>query len=79
MCISLLGWILMVSQKYKEASQFIYNPGFYVMIKMYPDHGEGLEGQAIKKRLKIFETKSLKQKNISVTGKLDIFDKSDWG
>lgn len=69
----------MVSQKYKEASQFIYNPGFYVMIKMYPDHGEGLEGQAIKKRLKIFETKSLKQKNISVTGKLDIFDKSDWG
>lgn len=79
MCVSLLGWILMVSQKYKEASQFIYNPGFYVMIKMYPDHGEGLEGQAIKKRLKIFETKSLKQKNISVTGKLDIFDKSDWG
>lgn len=67
----------MVSQKYKEASQFIYNPGFYVMIKMYPDHGEGLEGQAIKKRLKIFETKSLKQKYISVTGKLDIFDKSD--
>ena len=67
----------MVSQKYKEASQFIYNPGFYVMIKMYPDHGEGLEGQAIKKCLKIFETKSLKQKNISVTGKLDIFDKSD--
>lgn len=67
----------MVSQKYKEASQFIYNPGFYVMIKMYPDHGEGLEGLAIKKRLKIFETKSLKQKNISVTGKLDIFDKSD--
>ena len=67
----------MVSQKYKEASQFIYNPGFYAMIKMYPDHGEGLEGQAIKKRLKIFETKSLKQKNISVTGKLDIFDKSD--
>lgn len=76
MCIPLLGGILMVSQKYKEASQFIYNPGFYVMIKVYPDLGEGLEGQAIKKRFKIFETKSLKQKNISVTVKFGIFDKS---
>ena len=40
---------------------------------MYPDFGEGLDGQAIKKRLKVFETKSLKRKDTSLTGKLHFF------
>ena len=37
---------------------------------MYPGFGEGLDGQAIKKCLKVFETKWLKHKDTSVTGKL---------
>ena len=70
MCISLSGGILMVPQKHREASKFIYNSGFYITTNVYPNFGEGLYGQAIKKRLKVFETKSLKHKDTSVTGKL---------
>ena len=73
MCISLSDGILMVPQKHREASKFIYNSGFYITTNVYPDVGEGLDGQAIKKRLKVFETKSLKDKDTSVTGKLCFF------
>ena len=73
MCISLSGGILMVPQKHREASKFIYNSGFYITTNVCPDFGEGLDGQAIKKRLKVFETKSLKHKDTSVTGKLRFF------
>ena len=73
MCISLSGGILMVPQKHREASKFIYNSGFYITTNVYPNFGEGLDGQAIKKRLKVFETKSLKHKDTSVTGKLHFF------
>ena len=37
---------------------------------MFTPFGEELDGQAIKKSLKVFEMKSLKRKNTSVTGKL---------
>ena len=70
MCISLSGGILMVPQKHREASKFIYNSGFYITTNVHPDFGEGLDGQAIKKRLEVFETKSLKNKDTGVTGKL---------
>ena len=73
MCISLSGGILMVPQKHREASKFIYNSSFYITTNVYPDLGEGLDNQAIKKRLKVFETKSLKHKDTSVTGKLHFF------
>ena len=73
MCISLSGGILMVPQRHREASKFIYNSGFYTTTNVYPDFGEGLYSQAIKKRLKVFETKSLKHKDTSVTGKLRFF------
>ena len=63
----------MVPQKHREASKFIYNFDFYITINMYPDCGEGLEGQAIKKRLKVFKAKSFKLKDTSVTGKLRFF------
>ena len=69
MCISLSGGILMVPQKHREASKFIYNSGFYITTNVYPDFGEGWDGQAIKKHLKVFETKPLKHKDTSVTGK----------
>ena len=73
MCISLSGGIMRVPQKHGGASKFIYNSGFYVTTNVYPNFGEGLDDQAIKKRLKVFETKSLKHKDTSVTGKLHLF------
>ena len=69
MGISLSGGILMVSQKHREASEFIYNSGFYITINVYPDFAEGLNGQAIK----VFQTKLLKHKDTSMTGKLHFF------
>ena len=73
MCISLSAGMLTVPQKHSEASKFIYNSGFYITTNVYPDFGKGLDGQAIKKRLKVFETKSLKHKGTSVTGNLRFF------
>ena len=73
MCISLSGGILMVPQKHREASKFIYNSGFYITTNVYPNFGEGLDGQAIKKRLKVFETKSLKHKDTSVIANFHFF------
>ena len=63
----------MVPQKHRDASKFIYNSGFYITTNVYSDFGEGLDGQTIKKRLKVFGTKSLKHKDTSVTGKLRFF------
>ena len=60
----------MAPQKHIEASKFIDDSGFYTATNVYPDFGEGLDGQAIKNRLKVFKTKSLKHKDTSVTGKL---------
>ena len=73
MCISLSGRILIVSQKHREDSQFINNSGFYLTTNVCPDFGKGLDGQAIKKHLKGFQTKSLKHKDTSVTGKRHFF------
>ena len=55
MSISLSGGILI--QKHREASKFIYNSGFYITTNVYSDFGEGLDGQAIKKHLKVFNTR----------------------
>ena len=59
----------MLPQKHREARKFKHNSGFYITTNVYPDFGEGLDGEAIKKRLKVFETKSLKRKDHTVTGK----------
>ena len=56
-----------------ENPQFISNSGFYITTNVYPDFGEGLDGQPIKKHLKVFGTKSLKHKDTRVTGKLHFF------
>ena len=58
----------MVPQKHREASKFIYNSGFFITRNIYPDFGSGLDGEAIKKRLAVFETKSLPKKDTSVSG-----------
>ena len=73
MCISLSGGILMVPQKHTGASKFIYNSGFCISNNVYPNFGEGLDGQEMKKRLKFFEKNSLKHKDTNVTGYLGFF------
>ena len=45
----------MVPQKHREASKFIGNSGFFITTNEYPDFGEGRDGEAIKRRLKIFQ------------------------
>ena len=73
MCISLSGGILIVPREHRQASQFINNSGFYLTTNVCPDFGKGLDGEAIKKGLKVFETKLSKHKDISATGKLRFF------
>ena len=51
MCISLSGEIL-ISQKHRKASKFIYNFAFYITTNVYSDFVEELDGQAIKTRFK---------------------------
>ena len=51
------GWLLIVPQKYHEASEFVYNSGFFITTNKYPNFGEGRDGEAIKRRLEIFQTK----------------------
>ena len=53
----------------RGASKFIYNSfTFFITTNEYPDFGEERDEEAIKRRLKIFETKALKRKNNTVTG-----------
>ena len=59
----------MVPQKHKEATKYVYNSGFFITTNEYPDFGEGRDGEAIRRRLNIFNTKALKRKITSVTGK----------
>ena len=54
----------MVPQKHREASKFIYNLGFFIETNGYPDFEEGRDEEAIKRRLKQFQTKTLKKKII---------------
>ena len=60
----------MIPQKHREASNFIYNSGFYMSTNVYPNVGKWLGVQAIKKHLKVFERKLLKHKDTSVAVKL---------
>ena len=62
----------MVPQKHREAIKFIYNSGFFITTNEYLDFGEGRDGEAIKRRLKIFQAKALKRRNNTVTGNWSI-------
>ena len=66
---SCLGGLLMVPQKHKEASKFKYNSGFFITTNIYPDFGDGRDGDAIKRRLSVFETNTLPKKDNNVSGK----------
>ena len=57
------NWHLMVLQKHRNASKSIYNSGIFIATKDHAEFGEGRDGKAIKRRLKIFQTKALKRKS----------------
>lgn len=63
----------MVPQKHKEASKFIFNSGCYITTNIYPDFGQNDDAEAIKRRLSIFETKPLPQRDNNVSGKYVVF------
>ena len=58
----------MVPQKHREASRFMYNSGFFITTNIYPDFGGGRDADAIRKRLSIFETAALPEKNTNASG-----------
>ena len=58
----------MVTQKHREATKFIYKSGFFITTNEYPHFAAGRDGEATKRRLKVFQTKVLRRKNNSVTG-----------
>ena len=63
----------MVPQKHKEASKFIYKSGFFITTNEYPDFGPGVDGDAIRKRLCVFNTTALPKKDNNVSSKYIFF------
>ena len=59
----------MLPQKHKEAVRVKYNSGFFITTNVYPDFGNEVDCQAIRKRLCTFETKTLPKLDKTVTGK----------
>jgi len=64
----LQGGLMMLPQKHKAPTKFLYNGGFFITTNEYPNFGNEVDCEAIKKRLDIFETKPLLHKDNSVTG-----------
>ena len=59
----------MLPQKHKGATKFKYNSGFFITTNILPDFGQNLDGDAVYKRLEVFETKALEKKDLTVTGR----------
>lgn len=59
----------MIAVKHKTASRFVYNSGFFITTNVLPDFGDNVDGQAVRKRLRVFDTKELPVKDGSVSGR----------
>ena len=57
----------MVPQKHRDPAKFKYNSGFFITTNILPDFGDGVDGEAVKRRLEIFQTQTLPKKDQSVT------------
>jgi len=55
--------------KHKTGAKVKYNSGFFITTNVYPDFGNERDCEAIRKRLSIFNTTSLKKKDSGVSGK----------
>lgn len=68
MVILNLGGMMFIPQKHKEGLRVKYNSGFFIATNVYPDFGKQEDCDAIRKRLEVFQTKSLPRKDGSATG-----------
>ncbi|XP_066929136.1 uncharacterized protein [Clytia hemisphaerica] len=68
----LQGGMNFLPQKHKEGLRVNYNSGFFITTNVYPDFGNEIDNEAIRKRLDVFQTSSLKRKDPSVEGWLRI-------
>ena len=60
----------MLSQKHAEAKKVNYKSGFFITTNELPDFGHQIDQEAICRRLKVFQTKTLPKKDTTVTSKL---------
>jgi len=61
-----LGGLIFIPQKHREATRVKYNS---ITTNVYPDFGHQHDNDAIRKRLEVFQTKSLNKKDGSVSCK----------
>uniref|UniRef100_A0A7M5X1I1 SF3 helicase domain-containing protein n=1 Tax=Clytia hemisphaerica TaxID=252671 RepID=A0A7M5X1I1_9CNID len=64
----LQGGMNFVPQKHKNGLRINYNSGFFITTNEYPDFGNQTDCDAIRKRLEVFQTSSLKRRDTSVSG-----------
>ena len=64
-----LGGNIAVQQKHQAVKASHCNGGFFITTNIYPDFGPGRDGEAIRKRLSVFHTSALPQKDTGVSGK----------
>ncbi|XP_066931772.1 uncharacterized protein [Clytia hemisphaerica] len=64
----LQGGMNFVPQKHKNGWRINYNSGFFITTNEYPDFGNQTDCDAIRKRLEVFQTSSLKRRDTSVSG-----------
>ena len=57
------GGLVFIPQKHKTGARVKYNSGFFLTTNNYPDFGNERDCEAIKARLDIFQTSSLKGKS----------------
>ena len=57
-----------MQKKHSDTSSVHYNSGFFITTNVYPDFGGGRDGEAIKKRLSVFETVALRYKDPGISG-----------
>ena len=62
----------MLSQKHTEAKKVNYKSGFFITTNVLPDFGIQRDQEAVFRRLKVFQTKTLPKKDSSVTGILNL-------
>ncbi|XP_066933575.1 uncharacterized protein [Clytia hemisphaerica] len=63
----LQGGMNFVPQKHKNGLRINYNSGFFITTNEYPDFGNQTDCDAIRKRLEVFQTSSLKRRDTSVS------------
>ncbi|XP_066921716.1 uncharacterized protein [Clytia hemisphaerica] len=63
----LQGGRITVPRKHSSVQSTHYNSGFFITTNDFPDFGAGRDGEAIKKRLQVFNTVSLKRKDPTIS------------